>query len=76
MQFFPIHTPSNKTKMKRISCTNKKNENEKLETQQPSLLSFMFLATLKCPKKLIVPLYSFKMAATVYVPDKAEIQQN
>ena len=36
---FPIHTPSYKKKMKRMSFTNKKNENGKFEIQQPLLLS-------------------------------------
>ena len=37
---FHIHTPSGKTKKKRMSSTNKKRENGKLKIQQPSSLTF------------------------------------
>ena len=37
---FHIHTPSGKTKNKRMSYTNKKRENGKLKIQQPSSLTF------------------------------------
>ena len=37
---FHIHTPSGKTKKKRVSYTNKKKKNGKLEIQQPSSLMF------------------------------------
>ena len=38
--FLHIHTPSGKTKKKRMSYTNQKKENGKLEIQQPSSLTF------------------------------------